>query len=246
MKHRKRKQIPEPGDVCVLESAFSPRYPEPHVHYVICPAIAGLQPCLIQTGPITLYGALVVLPKNPPSSGPLDRKTYASHTRYLSLIGHELAREIEEGQDSQFVQEASDASHTEPPFRNQELINFVEQVEKFLVAAKPCLPKTLTAEISSLEAATIAPARWTPLFCMHYNVTQKREEDWRIIERWPEWEKEGCSWHERLDEHLTYFSKELPRHPMERSRLVNNFQHRCRFLRCPCKVRARKGFPRTR
>ena len=152
---------------------------------------------------------------------------------------HEFEREIEEGRTTD-VLDATAAYAYEPPFRCQQLNNLVEEVEKFLVAAKPCLRKTLTAAVPSLEAAKMVAARWTPLFYRPYNITPDREENWRIIQRWPEWEKQGFSWDDRFDEHLTYFRSAAPRHPMERSRLLNNFQHRCRFLRCPCRVRARK------
>ena len=112
MKQRKKKQIQEPGEVCILNWAVSPRYPEPHDHYVSYPPVAGLQPCLI-TEPNSPHGALVVLPTDPPHSGPQQCPTYA---RYLSLMWHEFERKIADGRTKD-VLDATAAYADEPPFR---------------------------------------------------------------------------------------------------------------------------------
>jgi hypothetical protein len=210
MKQKKKQQIPEPGGGCILESAVSPGYPEPHKHYATHPAASGLQPCLIEIpeGKSTkIIGALVVLPSNPPNSGPLDPGKYATHARHLSLIKHVLEREIENGKDRQDVQKASKARHMDWPFRSQRLNELIQSVETFLRAAKNSLPKPLKAAATELESIKHRSDRWTPWCYLRYEVTAAREENWRIIARWPEWESLRMTSLARHDEHLKHFKK---------------------------------------
>jgi hypothetical protein len=206
------------------------------------PAVSGLQPCLIEIshGKSTkIIGALVVLPTDPPSSGRLDPVKHASHARYLSLIKHELEREIENGRTTDVV-EASEASHTDPPFRSQQLNKLIEGVEKFLRAAKNSLPKTLTAAATELESTKDRAGRWTPWYYLRYEVTADRKENWRIISRWADWESHQMTWLERLDEHLRHFKKPRPSDRKEFLQIKNAFEHRCRFLRCQSTVKAKR------
>jgi hypothetical protein len=158
----------------------------------------------------------------------------------LSLIKHELEREIENGRTTE-VLDATYAYHTDPPFRCEKLNELIEEVEKFLDASRNGLPKTLTAAAVSLETAKTKAARWTPLYYRRYEITAERKEDWRIIEQWPVWESRGMTSSERRDEHLKHFGKPLPSNWRADVRTKNTFEHRCRFLRCQATVRAKRN-----
>ena len=206
MKQRKKQQIPEPGKVCILRWAVSPRYPEPHDHYVSYPPVAGLQPCLI-TEPNGMHGELVILPTDAPNSGPQQCPTYA---RYLSLMLHEFKRKITDGRTRETVK-ASGAHYTDPPFRSQQVNELIEGVEKFLSTAKNHhLPGNLTAAASELQRTMSRAERWTPVYHLPYEMTESREKNWRIIARYPEWERRGMTPSERFDEYLQHFGERFP------------------------------------
>jgi hypothetical protein len=235
MKQRKKKQIPEPGKICILNGAVSPRYPEPQEHYVPYPPLAGLQPCLI-IAQDEMCGALVVLPTDPPHSDPQQCPIYAW---YLALIRHEFEKEIEEGRTTD-VLDASAACAYEPPFRSQQVNELIEGVEKFLSAAKNYLPGNLTSAASELKRIKRRAERWTPIYHLPYEMTEGRQKNWRIIERYPEWERLGMTPRERIDEYLQYFGERLSSDKELRSLQLNAFGHRCRYLRCQCTVKAKR------
>ena len=241
MKRRqKEQQIPEPGDVCVLSWAVSPQYSEPQDHYVTLP-LTGLQPCLIETRhgktTKTVGAPVAVLPTDPPTSAPRQCPTYA---KLLSLMWHEFDRKIKKGQATDMVQEWSEASHTDPPFRSDQLNKLIEGVKTFLNAAKNGIPETITAAVTELERTKNLAARWVPWRYLKCEETESRKENWRIIERWSTWEALGMTTRQRFDEHMKHFGKWHPTNKKDVSREMNTFGARCRYLRCECTKAKRK------
>jgi hypothetical protein len=134
------------------------------------------------------------------------------------------------------------AEHTKPipPFRSQQANELIDGVEKFLGAAKNHLPRNLTAVAGELERIKGSAARWTPVYHLAYDMTDGRKRNWRIIERYPEWERRGMAPGERFDEYLQHFGERPPLDKKVRSDAINAFGHRCRFLRCRCTVKAKR------